>query len=775
MNILQFRPVLAFVFAAALVSSTAYAEHLDILTFGDAASEKEHAFSAQHSDVIEGGMGLRARRILPTDPPSYQSGTLAFSMRVDAAKQNYVTVKFWGSDRGGASGRLLLFSEGKQIGYRDEGDYDVLNQIEDEPSYPGRFVYVTLPLPPALTRGRKELPLSIGAIGHIWPYGTTFEVYQHKLDKPSRGIYAVYTHTETRFVPPAGEKQGEPPPAEVRSKPGREVLDRVKARVNDVLKGVVKGTVADKGDESNIERQRELMLLLLARAYVTPWTSGFGDERILQRIIREGDAFALDQIHDPAFVSKDWQGAGPLGEALVEVYPQLSKRLDEAIDDDGQPATPPISRRQAWAKLLLDSREYWRTHRRFYTNQSMIVDRNIYAANRGLRLLDPANAFPEEKARRYLYEAVGIEPWLGSDNADGSSVRPYGSGFYLVTRKGLTRELGYVGTYGETILNFTAQIQKLSGDEKVREQLRKLAAARVYFRYPLVDGEGFKAMRLESIIDNRTAHYPGPIAYTNPDIREGWQVDIPAVLKDADSAGVLQQCLEDNQFFSILERRLRDGDSLIIKGLIDAVNDYEIASKLPPSARRLPMSPGQPDFAWADEEAGVLALRRGEQKLFINLYYRSERGVNGVARIHELSPQIERVATVRSEFEVVSSGKEYTRPDWIDGIRSRGHVPPGEAIHQAWAGEKLPIAARPADATLPKYGDWGPFVGKAAFYTLRYGDYLIGMNCSYDKSYALSVPAGSTFAPDLISGKSLSLAEPVQVPPLSTVVLYLGK
>jgi hypothetical protein len=34
----------------------------------------------------------------------------------------------------------------------------------------------------------------------------------------------------------------------------------------------------------------------------------------------------------------------------------------------------------------------------------------------------------------------------------------------------------------------------------------------------------------------------------------------------------------------------------------------------------------------------------------------------------------------------------------------------------------LPIATRPADASRPEYGKWGPFVGKAAFYWLRYGE-----------------------------------------------------
>ena len=435
-----------------------------------------------------------------------------------------------------------------------------------------------------------------------------------------------------------------------------------------------------------------------------------------------------------------------------------------------------MPRRQAWAELLRDSRDYWRTHRRFYTNQSMIVDQGIYAANRGLQLLDPANAFPEVAVRRYLYEATGVEPWRGSDTAEGSDL-PDGAHYHLVMRKGLTRELGYVGGYGETILHFTAAMVRWTGDDKLRDQLRKLQQARTYFRYPLPDGDGYRAMRLASPIDNRTAHYPGFLAYGVADVREDWEMEIPALLKDPAVTALAQQCLEDHQYFALLERRLKDGLPTTIRGLLHAVDDYETVKALPLGRHRLPMSAGQPDFAWADEEDAVLVLRRGEQQLFVNLYYRSERGVNGVARIHELTLRVDRLATVRTEFELVSSGKEYVRPDWIDSIRNRNrnHDPPGPAVHQAWAGERLPIAARPADARLPRYGDWGPFVGKAAFYTLRYGDYLIGMNCSGDKAYDLKVPSGHDRALELISGKTISLAGKVRVPPYSTVVLYLAE
>jgi len=104
----------------------------------------------------------------------------------------------------------------------------------------------------------------------------------------------------------------------------------------------------------------------------------------------------------------------------------------------------------------------------------------------------------------------------------------------------------------------------------------------------------------------------------------------------------------------------------------------------PPSAVRLPMADGQPDFAWADEEDGVLALKRGDERIYVSLYWRAWFGVNRWARVHCITPRLERLATVREESEIVPSGKEYTLPDWVDKALVKGFAPPGD-IRQAFA------------------------------------------------------------------------------------------
>jgi hypothetical protein len=752
-------------------ASPAAATNIDTLIFGDTSSEQSHVLASQQSDVVHDGLDEPARELLPLSPISFEGGTVSFNMKIDPQQQNYVTVKLWGSDKGADRGRLMLFADGLQVGYRHEGDYDVLNQTDDEAEFPGRFLYQTLPLPPSMTHAKTSISLKIISLGAIWPYGTTFAQYQKNLTSPTRGIYRAYTHTDTQFVPDASEKQGELTPPSVRCSPGEQVIDRSKDVVNDRLKRLLEATGQPPSDIRSLQTD----VLLLAQAYNTPWCAAYHNPKAIQLLLRDGDIYVQNQAKSARFVSSDWFGAGPLGEAIMLVNAYLNDALDK-----------PATRRMAWANVLLDSVNYWRTHRRDYTNQSMIVDRNIYTANRALQLIAPKLALPEAQALHYVYQAVGLEPWLGSDipdNGGDTSIRdassngvnkPFGEHYSLVTRKGLTRELGYVGTYGETILHFTHDIAQLTGDEKIRQQLAKLQASRMYFRYPGVDADGYRCLKLASEIDNRTAHYPlSGSAYTAPNIREEWWMDLPALLSDDPVAvGAIQQCLADNQYFNYIQSRINDPDTL---GMMRNVDEYEKVKSLPPSSYSMPMTDGQPDFAWADEQDAVLAIKHGDDRLFINFYYRAERAVNGIARLQEITPTIDRIATVRTQFQVPSSGHTYTRPDWMDAIRSRGMPPPSQEIHEAWAGDVMPIAPRPPDAKLPEYGNWGPFLGKAAFYSLRYGNYLIGLNTSEQTTYTLPIPADHTRAPDLISGKTIDLSSTLNVPPLSTVVLYLGK
>ncbi len=699
-------------------------------------------------------------------------------MKVDAEKQNYITTRLWGSDKGEELGRLVLYIDGKQLGYRGAGDYSTLNQADAEAEAPGRFFYETLPLPPFLTKGKSTVSVKVIALGPRWWYGPTFETYQKPFTKESRGIYRFYTHTDGYFVPPPEEKQGEAPNASVRPAPGEEVMEQsrkvVLDRINRMLKEEITANSAPKA--------YQIPILFLAAAYNTEWTPAYHNPMAIERIVQLGDGRAMDFFLDNTWVSKNWIGAGPLGEAIIETWPEIGKRMQEKVQMNGNE----ITRGEAWSRLLKASVDYWRTHRRSYTNQSMIVDYNIYTANRGLSLIDPSLALPESHTLHFLYEAVGIEPWLGSD-AGGENTGekdvpyqnvaiPFGNNYNLITTKGVSRELGWVAGYGETILRFMHDMVLITGDEKIREQLRKIDNTRLCFRYPALDADGYRCMKLSSEIDERGEHFPvsGAAYADNYASRENWGMDLPAILTDdPKTVGAAQQSLEDNQYFAFIASRLKSDDTL---GMMRNLDEYAKAKTLPPSSYRLPMSEGQPDFVFTDEESPVVALKHGDTRLFVNLYFRAENAVNRVARVFEITPKITRIATVRTDVEVNESGKTFVRPDHLQGIRNEEKLkPPGDTSHQAWAGEVMPIAKRPDDASQPPYGAWGPFVGKADFYTLRYGDYLIAMNTTQARTFTLPAQPDHPTAKDLVTGKEINLKAGVPVPPLTTIVLFLGK
>src|SRR5256885_1312859 len=116
---------LAILFLCASASALRGSPMADSITFGDAVSEKAHNFSAEHAEVISGASGQTARRLLPLESRSWEGGRISFTLRVDPEKQNYATIRLSGSDV--TANDLVLFCDGKQIGYRHLGDIDLLD------------------------------------------------------------------------------------------------------------------------------------------------------------------------------------------------------------------------------------------------------------------------------------------------------------------------------------------------------------------------------------------------------------------------------------------------------------------------------------------------------------------------------------------------------------------------------------------------------------------------------------------------------------------------
>lgn len=185
------------------------------------------------------------------------------------------------------------------------------------------------------------------------------------------------------------------------------------------------------------------------------------------------------------------------------------------------------------------------------------------------------------------------------------------------------------------------------------------------------------------------------------------------------------------------------------------------------------MSWDQPDFVFSDEEDGVVAIKNGREILYASLYWRARHAVNFLGRVHFLTPDLDRVATVKLATEFTPSGMEYVRPDWTNfGFANGGHRYPAEYV-SAHTGEKLPIAQIP-DGIAFKPGQENLHAGRGDFYQLRYGAYLIAMNMSTGKTFDLAVPSHDGKIRALAGAKDAKAGSRLKVAPRTTVVLHFN-
>lgn len=740
----------------------------DVLTFGNQVSERKHQLKDTLSESYIGGMGETARRMLPGDNPDWQGGVLNFTMKVDPQKQNYFTVRCWGSESDETL--VMLFIEGKQIGYRHLGDYDLLHRGNGEKPCPERFYYYTVPLPLKYTQGKKEVELAMHSYGKTWDYGSTFEQYQKKMEGTTIGFYKAYVDIEPCFVPDKREKQGKDivSQAPVRTNPGIEVLDQLKEAVSSRINRIM--------EKSAPLGQQEIWLL--ADAYSVKWTPAYQRPEILDKVIQGIDHHYMKYLEKPDLIytdggvyNGDWMTTCLLARSIRSLWGEIKDRLNVSFAG--------VTRREAWSRLMEASLEYGTTHRRQYTNQSMIIDMAIYECNRALMLMAPRKALPEYQTLRYLYESLALAPWLGKETADGPE-KPLGDNYWQLTDKGLTKELGFVGYYGE-VVDWLLHIYKatampgvpFSGDAKIKDQLLRIANARYNFRYPAVDNEGYRCFRAEAVVGWRDGnHYPGNIMYG--DRGTAWDATplmTAATTLDKKALGIAQQALKDNQFFHMLTDKLKDTENIrALQSCLHIPDEYELVAGQPESNELLPMSASGPDYVFADEEDGVVAIKNGKETVYASLYWRARNAVNNLAKVHYITPVMERLANVHIETKFEDSGMKYTRPDWVN-LGFAGWREWYKGVHSAHAGEVLPIASIPKGIKFQP-GDENAYAGKADFYQMKFGQYVIGMNSSTDKTFELAVPAGKKVIA-LTDGKRIVNETSIKISPRTTLVLYM--
>ncbi|MEY9834851.1 Tat pathway signal sequence domain protein [Streptacidiphilus sp. EB103A] len=510
----------------------------------------------------------------------------------------------------------------------------------------------------------------------------------------------------------------------------------------------------------------------------------------------DNKVFAATGTHDWEHVSVDL--ATPGGATQVEFHLRLSgpgtawfdgvDLIAPAADVQAQPV-----RRAAYTTMLQASRDYWRQHFPHYSNQTQICATGIYQANRGLGLLDSTLALPEDKAREYLYQSIGLIPYLGPEDANGNPSKPLGADYYQVTKAGLTRELGYVGSYGEVtdwlVMMYESVTRGYGGQQapELREQMIKMVKARGRFRVVDVDGDNARISRTETVIGWRNEVYPGAIAYASRTAWDSNPLMSAAVFKDPDLVGWTQEMVDDGQLWPQLQLIATYNWTRVGLNALRLVSrDWDDYQALAARPGRVPTGWDEPDFVLTDEENGAVAIKCGQEVLFASLYWRARQGVNNYARIHHVTPVDQRSATIR-QHSAGTTDTTFTARDWIlwdyaindpaaAGLPPGGFPPPGDTLHQSQQGDVYHLAPVPADVPDPTLGVHFDgvetmLVGKAPFYYCQYGDYLIAMNTSTDKVFTL--PAREDFGParDLATGKNTGAGERPKVGPRSTLVL----
>lgn len=448
-------------------------------------------------------------------------------------------------------------------------------------------------------------------------------------------------------------------------------------------------------------------------------------------------------------------------------------------------AHAPVVRRAAWAKMLLDSREYWRQNFPQYTNQAIICALGLYLADRGLTWLGSDRAWGERKARDYIYQSVGLVPWLGPEKADGTPTEPLGGGYRQVTGKGISKELGYAGSYGELQEWLSLVYDAVTGiggveDATLRDHLVKMAKARMVFRHPAVDRDGYRAMRLETVVGWRDNEYPGKVAYDQDAKWDGHALKLAAQIKDPDLTSYARQSLADGQAFqSLADSHAATVSARTNLNLLSTADDYAYVDGAIGNGAKLPMTPGAPDFVFSDEENGLVAVKYGDEILYVSLYWRARWGVNRLARVHHITAEgIERSATVWQDVRYVPDGRAFAEPDWLNweftvtdlAIPDGGFDPPGDSMHQAFAGQVLPLAKAPDHVPERAAGVESPYAGRASFYRCVYGPYLIAMNTTEDRTYTFGT-RGFGASTNLVTGARVGGNAEVRVKPGTTVVL----
>ena len=741
--------------ALVLIPSALKAQQLDMVIFGDENSETAHRLDQVNTTVGNGGLDQSYRKL---EGSNIESSYIGLTLSVDPDVQNYLTLKLWGSDALDNRQNLYLYyyrtifgnlAVWDEVGVSGSEPSEVINW-DNTSIYPNRFVYVTYLLPDEILSDQDTMHFRIAGA--------------------ELSIYRAYVHTNPYFKPDIDEPQGSAPVfnAPYPSPNGLTQIEHLHTQLdlaverfltwqyygeewdtwvaNGWAPEIMTGALNTHGAKDtswtldqykatwsarqNAHVRVQMPIETMALAFHKSWSNYYQDSSLIDRVVKALDFLRVAQGSNGGYIELEnvpggrWVGApnriegvgslmgfgmkGAPGAFLAMQNEIVTDAYMNEMINEGDSVT---TRRQAYINLFTGFRDYLTlpSSRGHASNQDIVNLTAAYLADQCLFILDPGLCWPEETKQYYFDVCIGLEdgiyggPWVSTK---GTSMEP----------NGLARG-GYETGYGEHNTEHYARLAILSGEERLAEYLATHLEALAKMRFLKYDNELRPTVRREEWLGWRKNYHPGAEAYG----------DVPmaaVLLNDGMALYGTQKAAENGYYFKVDYSAFWVHLMAESSHMMRQVDYIEQALAMPPPDVSYPFEDGQPDYAWADEQAGLVVIKDEGNQLWANMQWRhpllddvrhvDNALTNDRVRVHYSTPEYELLATTAMQS--------------VDGMYS--------------------------------------------LYIWQFGKYLVLMNASPDIEYEFILPQGSPgSAFDLISQTELDLFSNPVISPQNTLIL----
>ena len=742
------------------LGSNIYAQHLDMVIFGNEASEAEHNVEFANSSK---GIGFFNESYRKLDGTSIDNSWINVTVKIDPNEQNYITFKFWGSETLESSQNLFMsyweiiygsLGRWNQIGSTGSDEPEIVNWSSSTPN-PNRFVYVTCLIPDDIIRMTDTLQL--------------------KLSSSKLPIYKAYTHTNSYFEPDENEQQGTAPEhsGPYPSPDGKTQIEHLHEQLDlavdrfltwqyygeewdtwvangwgpEIMTGAlnthgVKDSTWTEDEYKAIWSARQnghvrvqMPIETIALAFHKSWSKYYQDSTLIDRVVKALDFLRVAQGSDGGYIELEnvsggrWIGApnrlpgvgslmgfgmkGAPGAFLAMQNEIMTETLLNEIINEGDTL---VTRRQAYINLFTGFRDYltMQSSRGHASNQDIVNITAAYLANQCLISLDPQLGWPEETKQYWLDVCIGVEdgiyggPWMSTK---GTSLEA----------NGLARG-GWDSGYGEHNVEHLVRLANLSGEQKIIDYLKVHNEALARMHYLGYDNELRPVVRRDGALGWRKNASIGAEGYVNDGAMSAIFYNDQITLRGIQLAAEHGHYFKEDYSYNWVHL------PAVSSRMMRQVDYVEQALDMPATDTRLPFEEGQPNYAWADEEAALIVIKDDDVNLWAAMQWRHPL-LNDVRHVdNAMTNDKVRLRYTTPEYDLIAT----TAMQNIDGMYS--------------------------------------------LYIWQFGKYLVLMNASPDTEYEFVLPEGSpNSAVDLISEKNLDLSSNPVIQPQNTLILEWPK